>query len=241
MAKKNPKTNERRALVEQMRQDQDRKERRRSQLILGACIVVVLGLLAAALVPYLKDQREEIRVQGLELSKVGVPESEAGCADVSTKSAEGAGNHEPIGTDIQYPDAPPAFGPHWPNFLTDVERKNFFTVADAPEVERMVHSLEHGHTLFWYDDTVKEGTESYKDLQAIAMKFADDPFFNILPWTKADGQPFPDGKHVALTHWTGPENQKGVWQYCAKPSGEVVSSFVKEYPRTNAPEDVPQG
>ncbi|MGO4255843.1 DUF3105 domain-containing protein [Marmoricola sp. RAF53] len=241
MAKKNPKNTERRALVEQMRQEQARKERRRSMLILGGCIVVVLGLLAAALVPYLNSQREKDRFAGLELSKVGVAEAAAACSDVTTKSAAGSGEHKDIGTKLDYPDAPPAFGAHWPNFLTGVERKNFFSPEDRPEVERLVHSLEHGHTLYWYDETVKPGTGSYEDLQAIAAKFSDDPSFNIVPWTSADGAAFPDGRHVVLTHWTGPDNQKGAWQYCGKPSGEVVASFIKRFPRTDAPEDVPQG
>ena len=48
--------------VEQMRREQARKERTRSLAILGGCIVVVVGLLAAALIPYIKDQREKSRI-----------------------------------------------------------------------------------------------------------------------------------------------------------------------------------
>ena len=42
----------RRAIAEQMRKEQARKERRRSLLILGACVVVVLGLLGTAVFVY---------------------------------------------------------------------------------------------------------------------------------------------------------------------------------------------
>ena len=236
MAKKNPKNIERRAMVERMRQEQARKERARSMMILGVCVVAVIGLLAAALVPYIKDKREQDKIAGLAIDKIGATESAAGCDDVTTKSAEGSGVHKAPGTHIDYPDAPPAFGPHWGNYLTGSEIRNLYTPEDRPDLERVVHSLEHGHTLFWYDDTITPGSAEYKDLEAIADKFSDDPYFNIVPWKSTDGGAFPDGKHVALTHWTGPKDQKGVWQYCAKPSGEVIKSFVKDYPASNAPE-----
>jgi len=48
VAKKNAKNTERRAMVEQMRAEQARKERMRSLAILGTCIVIVVGLLGVA-------------------------------------------------------------------------------------------------------------------------------------------------------------------------------------------------
>lgn len=236
MAKKNPKNAERKALVEKMRQEQQRKERRRSMLILGGCVIVVVGLLAAALVPYIKDKREDDRIAATDVEKLGATKTAASCDDVTEKSAEGSGDHKPEGTDIVYPDAPPAFGPHWGNFLTGAEIRNFYTPEDRPELERMVHSLEHGHTFLWYDDTIKPDSAEYKVLENIASKFSDDPYFNVLPWKSTDGEAFPDGKHVALTHWTGPDNQKGVWQYCGKASGSVIADFVEKYPSDNSPE-----
>lgn len=236
MAKKNPKEQERRALVEKMRSEQARKEKRRSMLILGACIVVVLGLLSAALVPYLKDRNERAEIDRAAIEDLGVTKALADCGEEITKSAEGSGDHQAIGTSIDYPDAPPAFGPHWPNFLQGAEIRNFYTPDDRPEVERIVHSLEHGHTLVWYDDTITEGSEGYEDLRDIATKLSDNPYVNILPWKSTDGEAFPDGKHVAMTHWTGPEDQKGVWQYCGKPSGEAIADFDEKYPSDDAPE-----
>jgi hypothetical protein len=109
-------------------------------------------------------------------------------------------------------------------------------VDDRPEVERLVHSLEHGHTILWYDDTVKPGTEAYKNIQAISKTFDEGDKFIAAPWEKADGKAFPSGKHVALTHWTGPEKQQGITQYCGAPSGAVVEQFMDEYPASSAPE-----
>jgi Protein of unknown function (DUF3105) len=243
VAKKNPKNVERRAMVEKMRQEQARKERNRSLLILGVCVVAVVALLGAALVPYLKDRNQKNAIAGTTVSKLGATASAAACDSVITKVPTGTeksgatGNHVDIGTKITYSEAPPAFGQHWPNYLTTTEIRSFYSPTDRPEVERMVHSLEHGHTLIWYDDTVKPGSQEYKDLQAIAQKYSKDSYVNILPWKATDGGSFPAGKHVALTHWAGSGNsQKGVWQYCGKPSGAVIATFVKDYPNTDSPE-----
>ncbi len=235
MAKKSERDS-RRAVAEQMRQEQARKERRRSLLILGTCVVVVLGLLGSAVFVYVQDLREESKAKGTPLAELGATTSAAKCDPVKKAKASGNNNHIDPPTPIPYPDAPPAFGPHWGNYLQGSEIRNFYTVDDRPEVERLVHSLEHGHTILWYDDTVKPGTDAYKDVQAISKKFNEEQKFIAAPWTEKDGKSFPSGKHVALTHWTGPENQQGITQYCTLPSGAVVSKFTKDYPASNAPE-----
>ena len=238
MAKKNARDTERQARVEALRKEQARKERTRSVAILGACVIVVIGLLAAALVPYIKDQRAQAKAEGTPISELGVTTSAADCTGVSSKDATGSGQHLTIGQSIPYTDAPPAFGSHWGNFLSGSEIRTFYSPSDRPELERVVHSLEHGHTILWYDDTIKTGSKEYKQIQQIADKLGLDSYFMAVPWTSDDenGKSFPDGKHVALTHWTGPENQKGVTQYCGAPSGKVIGDFVKKYPKTNAPE-----
>jgi Protein of unknown function (DUF3105) len=231
-------------MVDQMRKEQARKERMRSLVILGVSVVVVVGLLVAALIPYLKDKHEQNKIAGTPVEKIGVSASAAACQDVTKKAPTGAsrsganGNHVDVGTKIPYPDAPPAFGQHWPNFLTSSEIRGFYSPDDRPEVERMVHSLEHGHTLVWYDDTIKPGSQEYQDLQAIGEKYAKTTtYVNVLPWKATDGGTFPGDTHVALTHWTAKgDDQEGVWQYCGKPSGSVIKQFVKDYPNTDAPE-----
>ena len=235
MVKKNEREN-RRAIAEQLRREQQRKERRRSLLILGACIIVVLGLLGSASYVYWQDQRERKKAEGTPLSELGVAASAAQCDTVKKVDATGSGEHVSPDQRIPYPDSPPAFGPHWANFLQGSEIRTFYTSEDRPEVERLVHSLEHGHTILWYDDTVKPGTDAYKTVQAISDKFEVGDYFIAAPWKASDGGPFPSGKHLALTHWTGPQKQQGVTQYCADPSGEVVAKFTKDYDASNSPE-----
>jgi hypothetical protein len=228
---------ERKAKIEQLRREQQRKERRRSLAILGACGVVVLGLLLAAVIPYVQHQHQIAKTKGEALSKIGVSQAAAGCAPVKTRSAQGSGQHIPAPTVINYPDAPPAFGKHWPNYLQPSELRTFYTRSDAPQIERMVHSLEHGHTILWYDDTIKEGSADYQAIQAMGKKLGLDSYFIAAPYiTKDDGGRFPAGKHIALTHWTGGSSQKGVWEYCTKASGAVTQKFMDAYPKTNAPE-----
>lgn len=236
MAKNKARDNERRAIAEKMRKDQARKERQRSLLILGGSIVVVVGLLAAAVIPYMNNLREEREAAGTPLADLGASESAAACEPVQKEAASGNNQHLNPPEKIPYPAAPPASGPHWGNFLQGSEIRPFYTVDDRPEVERLVHSLEHGHTILWYDDTVKPGTEAYDDVKAIAGKFDETDKFMAAPWTADDGESFPEGKHVALTHWTGPEDQQGVTQYCGAPSGAVVETFMDDYPAGDSPE-----
>ncbi len=190
MAKKSERDS-RRAVAEQMRQEQARKERRRSLLILGTCVVVVLGLLGTAVFVYVKDLREENKAKGTPLAELGATTSAAKCSSVTKVKATGNNNHIDPPTPIPYPDAPPASGPHWGNFLQGSEIRSFYTVDDRPEVERLVHSLEHGHTILWYDDTVKPGTDAYKDVQAISKKFNEEQKFIAAPWTAEGRQVLP--------------------------------------------------
>ncbi len=235
MAKKH--TSERRAIAEKLRREQERKERLRSLSILGACGLVVVLLLGAAVYKYVADQRATDKVKNTALSTFGVSAAAAGCAPIKTRSAQGNSQHVAPPTPIRYPDAPPAFGKHWPNFLTGSELRTFYTRSDVPQIERLVHSLEHGHTILWYDDTVKQGSKDYQAIQQMGQKLGLDSYFIAAPYvTKTDGGTFPKGKHVALTHWTGPDSQKGVWEYCGRPSGSVVQSFMEKYPPSSAPE-----
>ena len=85
-------------------------------------------------------------------------------------------------------------------------------------------------------------------LRGITAKFTDDSNFRnkfiVAPWTESDGDAFPDGQHLSLTHWSaGGEDaqgasdaQLGVWQYCSDVSGAVIEDFMLKYPYTDSPE-----
>ena len=232
---------DRRAVVEQMRREQQRAEKKRTYAIIGACAVVGLVIIGAALYPVLKQNQ----VASGDLETIGASAGQAGCQDVTTAPASGSADHKPEGEKIFYEDAPPAFGPHYA--ITAPITRKFYTADDRPQVEQLVHNLEHGYNILWYDETVADDDDLLNQVRAITTKFpgATDPAnkFIAAPWTADDGEPFPDGTHVALTHWSvggepggDPSEQEGIWQYCEAPSGEAVSSFVDDYPYTDSPE-----
>lgn len=242
MAKKKPAQTERQARIDAIRNQQKGAERRRGLMIVGVCVVVALLIIGAAAYQPLKDWWDQREFDDLELAAIGAPASV--CQDVETKTAEGNQDHVEPGTDIPYEDAPPAFGPHY-NVWAPIDRK-FYTTGDRPDVGELVHNLEHGYTLLWYDETIAEDSEAMAELRALASKFTDDDDFRnkfkVVPWTSEDGEAFPDGQHIALTHWSiGGDGdpageQTGVWQYCSEPSGAAVEKFMADYPYTDSPE-----
>ena len=125
--------------------------------------------------------------------------------------------------------------------------RKFYSAGDRPEIEYLVHNLEHGYNILWYDETIADNSDMLTQLKAISNKFpgTDDlkNKFIVAPWTSDDGAAFPGGAHIALTHWAmGRQSngeatkQQGIWQYCTKPSGEAVGQFVEDYPYTDSPE-----
>ena len=239
-ANKSNKDRDRRAVVEQMRRDQKKAERRRTIVVVSACVVVALVIVGLAAIPLIKQNG----LTSGDLASIGASEKAAGCSPIQTKKANGNQDHKPQGTPISYDDAPPAFGPHWPS-PASFDRK-FYTADDRPDVEFLVHNLEHGYSLLWYDDTIAKNSDQLAVVKAIAKKYEGsqkltDKFIAV-PWTSKDGKAFPGGKHVALTHWSAGgdpsdvSKQKGVWQYCGDPSGAVVQKYMKEYPYSDSPE-----
>jgi len=239
MANKSTKDRDRRAVVEQMRRDQKKAERRRTIVVIAVCVVVALVIVGLAAIPLLKQNK----LTSGDLASIGASEKAAGCQPVLKKKANVNQDHKPEGTPITYPDAPPAFGPHYP--VTAPFERKFYTAKDRPQIEYVVHNLEHGYSLLWYDDTVAKNSDQLAVVKAIAKKYEGTKLtdkFIALPWTAKDGKAFPQGTHVALTHWsaggdpTDVTKQQGIWQYCGKPSGAVVETFMKDYPYSDSPE-----
>ena len=127
--------------------------------------------------------------------------------------------------------------------------RKFYTAQDRPALGTLVHNLEHGYTILWYDDSVAGSSTQMSQIRAIADKFAgtDDlrDKFKAVPWTADDGKAFPSGQHIAFTHWSvggtqnaaaGQAKQVGVWQYCSAVSGAALKTFMTDYPYSDSPE-----
>jgi hypothetical protein len=237
-----PAKTDRQAVIDQIRSKQKGAERRRGLTIVGVCVAIALLIVGSAAYQPIKDWWEQREFRALGLSEIGAPAS--ACGKIETKKAEGSAEHLPTGTPVPYEDSPPAFGPHWNEAgiaPAPISRK-LYTAEDRPELESLVHNLEHGYTVLWYDETIAADDEAMAELRGIADKFADNDNmrskFIAAPWRENDGEPFPDGQAVAFTHWSGTEaaDQKGIWQYCSEVSGEALESFMTEYPYTDSPE-----
>ena len=242
MAKSKPVKSDRQAKIDAIRGQQQSAERRRGLIIVGVCALVALAIVAIPVVSILQDRQELAAYDDLQLDAIGAPASV--CQEVETKVATGNQDHVEPGTEIPYEEAPPAFGTHY-DVWASMERK-FYTAEDRPDVGELVHNLEHGYTVLWYDETVAEDEQAVETLRGIAAKFTDDDNmrnkFKIAPWTQEDGKAFPDGQHIAMTHWSvggdgDPSGeQTGVWQYCSEPSGAALQQFMEDYPYTDSPE-----
>ena len=234
----------RRERVDQMRRDAQRAERKRTLLVMAACAAVAVLIVALAGWTLYQDNQEEERVANQELTRLGVPAAKAGCSPVSTSPAAGSGQHVSDGTAIDYEQAPPAYGPHYT--ATAPFGQTFYTPGNRPEVGNLVHNLEHGYTILWYDETLADDSTATATLEAMGEKAAAEKDthgkFIVAPYTSDDPASFPEGKHLALTHWSATfqngqlVDQEGVTQYCAQLSGEVVADFIAANPDTSSPE-----
>ena len=240
---KSSKATERRARIEQLERERKAAERKRVLLfsgVIGLIALVIVGVVGFELVNRAEEQEA---IDEASFAEFGVPESAAACSPVQEAPASGGADHVSAPQQVQYSQAPPAFGAHRPDWAS-FERK-FYTVEDRPEVEVLVHNLEHGYNILWYDETVANDPQQLAEIERLAAKFEGserdpDNAFIAAPWTSADGGQFPQGKHVALTHWyadadTG-EDEKGITQYCGQMSGTVVADFMQQWDQSEARE-----
>lgn len=234
---------DRQAVIDSIRSQQSKGENRRGLAIVGVCVLVAVLIVGAAAFKPIKDWWDLRAYASDSLGEIGAKASV--CQDVTTKTAEGSQDHVDVGTPMTYPDAPPAFGQHW-NMWDSMERK-LYTASDRPELGELVHNLEHGFTILWYDETIADDGAQMDVLRGIASKLQGTENlrdkFKAVPWTSEDGKSFPKGQHVALTHWsvggvgeTDPSKQVGVWQYCSEVSGSALETFMEDYPYMDSPE-----
>lgn len=239
---------ERQKVIDDIRKKQKGADTRRGYAIVGVCVTLALLIVVAAAYRPIVNWWELRQFNDIDLAEIGAAASV--CGDITTKDAAGSNDHQPTGTQLTYEESPPAFGPHWNelDLAPDPIGRRFYAESERPELEALVHNLEHGYTILWYDETVADDSEMVTQIQGLASKLDSDDEnyrlkFKAVPWTSDDGEPFPDGQHVALSHWsvggTDAEEgapQVGVWQYCSEPSGAALKDFMVDYPYLDSPE-----
>jgi hypothetical protein len=234
---------DRQAVIDSIRNKQKGAEQRRGLAIVGVCVVIAVLIIGAAAFKPVKDWYDLRQFNNQDLASIGAAADV--CGEITTKKATGGQDHVEPGTPLEFEDSPPAFGQHY-NVWDGIERK-LYTTTDRPDVGELIHNLEHGYTVLWFDQTVGDNGAMMDDLRGIASKMSDNSNlrnkFKAVPWTSEDGSAFPDGQHVAITHWsaggageTDAAKQKGVFQFCSAPSGAALQDFMEEYPYLDSPE-----
>lgn len=250
MAKKTAAQNSRRAVIDDIRKKQASADRRRGMTIIVPLIAFAVLIVAAAAYSPIKDWWDERKYNDVTLAEIGAPASV--CSPITTKPADGNQSHVPSGEKVTYTDAPPAFGAHWneAGLAPEPMAKKFYAWDERPALESLVHNLEHGYSIVWYDATVNKDSDQLLDLRAIANKFPGNENFRykmkIVPWYGEEdvkGVSFPEGKHIAISHWssggagvTDVAKQVGAFQYCDEISGEALKTFMDTYPYMDSPE-----
>lgn len=235
---------DRRKVIDDIRRKQKSADKRQGMAIVGVCILVAVLIVGVAAYNPVKTAIEKARYSGTPLAEIGASADK--CEEIFEKVATGSGEHLPTGQQVEYPDAPPAFGAHWneAGVAPDPAANRYYTADSRPELESLVHNLEHGYTVLWYDDKAADDSSEIAVIKAIAAALDENDTngrlkFKAVPWTKADGKAFPEGQHIAFTHWrvdNDTQEQYGSWQYCSEASGEALEKFMLTYPFTDSPE-----
>ncbi len=235
----------RRDTIEAMRRQQKTAERRKSLIIIGICSVLAIALIAVAAVPLLLKSLNDPAKK--KPSAFGVSTASASCDAVtddpvtdSTHVGPGTEGDKASVTRVDYKTVPPTSGNHF--LEPDISGRHFYTAKDTPQLEVLVHNLEHGYNIVWYDATVKG--KQLQALQDLAVRMPKDTAtgptgkFIVAAWDSSRGA-FPAGKHVALAHWSAKPKvgtQFGHRELCGQVSGAVIAAFVDKYPASDAPE-----
>jgi hypothetical protein len=221
---------DRRAKVEQLRRQQQAAERRKTIMFVSVAVVIAAALIAVPGVQYYLDWRNDPSRKAI--SSFGVAASAASRDSVITDAASGVAEHVQPGTKVKYETVPPSSGRHWPVPAT-VSDRGFYTAEDRPAMEQLVHNLEHGYTVLWYDQSVTG--DRLQAIQDLARRLRGDNTYRkfiAVAWDPAYGK-LPSGKTVALSHWGAKQSYR---QLCGQLSGSVVQSFLDAHPSSDAPE-----
>jgi hypothetical protein len=225
-------TADRKAKLDEVRRAQQAVERRRTLLVSAVAGVIVLALIVAVAV-VIRQQ-----IADSDMTKIGATKAAAKCDAATTDKSAGVSEHvgpgtnAPTETTVKYDTVPPSSGKHFQAPITPA--KAFYTAKDRPVLENLVHNLEHGYTIVWYDEKLPQAQQD--ELKKLAPLARDEknagPKFIVSAWDSSRGA-LPTDKPIAMSHWGA---KAGHRQLCGAVSGEAIQSFVKKFPYTDSPE-----
>ena len=144
--------------IDRRRVEQAAAEDDRSKLVVYGAVAVVVVLLAAAV--YVTTLSGGGGSSGIEAQSL--PDSGDGSLleDVERFPSQGR-THVPAGTQVDYSTTPPTSGPHYGQWT----EAGFY--EETPPLGSLVHSLEHGHVVIYYDPAALT-PEAEESLRAFA-------------------------------------------------------------------------
>ncbi|MFN2389080.1 MAG: DUF3105 domain-containing protein [Actinomycetota bacterium] len=200
MSKKLEEKQARRLAEERRRAEQQRAARRRNLVTVGIALLVAV-LVIGAIVLQRQNEVDQTKV----VEDIGSP-ADDGCGNVETFK-EQSHDHIEVGAPHEpYSTTPPTSGDH---YATPAE-PGFYPTALPPE--QLVHNLEHGMIVIWYDPDAPRAT-----IEKIEQLVAQEPEATVAtPYDQVE-----DPYEFVLTGWRG-------LQRCVEPSQETVDNFRRE-------------
>jgi len=210
---------------DELRRRIERRKRNRTigiALVAVAATVAVVGVITASSGP-----AADVEAPDALLARAEAAAGEASCEPVRTVEPYGADDQAHVGSgafpslpDLStYPSTPPASGPH------DGSGTLPAGVYDSPPpIGLLLHSLEHGGTVVWYDpDAPPEDVRAIRDFydRSVGEVAAGQDRVIVAPYdyeATAGAGRLPDGARMALVAWHRVRT-------CADPSLPVALDF----------------
>jgi hypothetical protein len=170
-----------------------KSQRRGNGLAIGILVAGALGLVG--LIGYGIYQSEAVAAQNAQTESMLKPNQYnctsspvkvklEGVEEVPCKSA----SHVAEGTKVTYETDPPTSGEHYPTWINP----GFYTSVQTPE--KLVHSLEHGNIVIYYDKA-KLSEDQLAAIRRLTEQYRDQ-------WQGVVAAPRADGTNaVILTAW----------------------------------------
>ena len=137
-------------------------ERRRRMMGFGVGGVLAAAAIAAVVVAIAAGGGggDGNKPKGAPTNTVAIPAQKITNLDAAAKTAgctlrtftPGPNDRQHVEGTVQYKQNPPVFGPHNPTWASDGD----YVGQGAPPTEKLVHALEHGRVIIWYEPTLPQ-------------------------------------------------------------------------------------
>lgn len=201
---------DRRRKLDELKKKQRSSEKRGTIIAIVVALAAGSALVAGAVMTAKTDKAAPVE----NIDTIGVSLEEASCGEVKAiDEKKVSAQHVP--NQVAYPN-PPSAGDH--NAQTAPGNVRFYSRDNAKAPENLVHNLEHGYVVVWYDDDLPQ--QEVDQLRSVAGSISEDHRkFIVAPWTRGK---FEGEANVAMTAWARTK-------FCNKVSGAAIKDFAEEF------------